>query len=415
MPDILTTTRALSDVAASGGELWLVLWQSLKDVWLWGSVSGEEPGALFGKPAPTATDQMHRARLKAPELKEALNVFHLVRTAGTLASGPQVAKACQDVSGWAEGHSLVELAAYFAEAAAVADPENPSRANNAARFCRKAALAVRASMWYERAYTLAIRARTRREMVWALLGHGDLNMDLGHYDRARRRFEKVAHFAMWSGRPRIAAEAHHSLIGLCALAGDIAQADEHAQLADYYYSRSNPLVLWFVLDFAILMVKSSRYETAMIVVRSLPSLFSQPELQMLAWSTVARAAAGIGQVETHRKAEQNVLGLCLYEEYAAAALINLAEGARMLRDATRAATFARLALDIAKRRMEDGIARTASDLIDQIERNEPVPPWVPAREDITVLAHRLAARVDEWKARSSRVQRDYAGRDDSPA
>ena len=394
----------------------MVLWQSLRDVWMWAGVPPEQRGDLFGPPPDADRDLSLRACGEAPELARALETFRVMREAAHVVEGHRVAEACRQVCRWAEAGSMIELAAYFAEGAAVADPENPARANEAARLCRRAALDKRAVVWYERAFQLAVRAGSRRESVWALLGYGSLLYGLGHYDRAKPIFEKVAKRAHRTGRRRTAAEAHHDLILLCLDLGNFSHAEEHARLAESLYPLQSRRIPYLVHDCAVLFIRENYHTSALSLLRKLPSHFTaRPAEATLVWSTVARAAAGAAQVELYREAERRTLELAgMYDEHGAAALVSLAEGARSLGDDVQAKHFSDLAVGIAKRRRDGGQARRARDLSKRIERKEPVPREAPAPEEIGALARRLAARLRMWKGRDSQVPPDPPAEESPP-
>ncbi|MEW5926056.1 MAG: hypothetical protein AB1941_01080 [Gemmatimonadota bacterium] len=181
----MSTTRSLNEVAAAGGDLWVVLWQALGDVWLWSDAPHDQSGELFGPSTPDARIRALRARREAPQLTESLGTFHLLRSAPQVLDALQVANACTRVARWAEEESLIEVAAYFGEGAAVVDPEDPARANEAARLCRLATLTRRSVAWYDRGFQLSVRAQNRKEVINALLGYGSLLHALGLHTRAR--------------------------------------------------------------------------------------------------------------------------------------------------------------------------------------------------------------------------------------
>ncbi|HYW05484.1 MAG TPA: hypothetical protein VE913_00935, partial [Longimicrobium sp.] len=93
---------------------------------------------------------------QAPELSGALGLLALVPRAPELVDGKQIAEACHTVYEWADLRGMVRTGRLFAEMAAHADPEDPARANYAARMCRRAALFPRAADWYQRGLGLAV-------------------------------------------------------------------------------------------------------------------------------------------------------------------------------------------------------------------------------------------------------------------
>ncbi len=151
----------------------LVLWRALVDVRLWASAPAERRN-LFHAPNAEVQERFALARAESPELAPALGTFALLLQAPEVLDAGQVADACAFVHKWADARGLVLTGLLFAEAAAQAEPANPSRANLAARNNRRALKFDRASAWHLRAYKLAVRAKDEHEKVWALMGYGSM-------------------------------------------------------------------------------------------------------------------------------------------------------------------------------------------------------------------------------------------------
>ncbi|HEX7240678.1 MAG TPA: hypothetical protein VF263_10450 [Longimicrobiaceae bacterium] len=403
-------------MAAAGGELWLVLWQALRDVWLWAEVDVETRRELFNAPSEGLYGRTLRARGEAPELGEVLGTFHLLRWTPDAVEGRHVAMACQHVQEWAEARSMLELAAAFAEAAAVADPDDPERAHLAARTTRRAAWERRAALWYERTFRLAVRADHRDAAVGALIGYGMLLYGLGLFEQARPFIEQGARRAARTGRRRKAAEAHHDLILLSLDIEDFATAIEHARRAEKLYPLHHPRLPGLVHDFAVVLVRQHHHTLAYSLLAKLPSCF-RPAEAAIVWSTAARAAAGSGRPERFEEAERNSLDLVAHhQEHGAGAMVNLAEGARALREWGKATRYATEAISIARMRSDAGQQHLAEIVLGKVENHEPALVDTPVSEEKAAFARRLMARLQRWKdsGQESGFEKG-ADEDDSPA
>ncbi len=211
-PPVLGWAREVEALEAAGTELGVVLWRVLRRVRAWAETVQEERAGLFEIDKREARERLGQGCVHAPELVEALGVFAQLIRAPERMEARQLADACHEVHAWAEERSLVKVAMLFAEAAAVAEPDDPGRANQAGLMCRRGGFDDRAASWYHRASGLAVRHKARQEIIRAQLGYGNLMKDLGDYDEARKYFERAAQRAISTGRERQAAEAHHDLL-----------------------------------------------------------------------------------------------------------------------------------------------------------------------------------------------------------
>ena len=192
----------------------LVLWRALLDARLWGETSAEQRRSLYRAPTTDVRDRFALACEEIPALAPAFGTFALMIQSPGLATSAQVAAACVLVHQWADQAGLRTTALLFAEAAAHAEPENPARANLAARSARRALMYDRAGTWHLRAYKLAVRSRDRTEIVWALMGYGAMMKATDRNAEARRFLQRATRRAMAFGRRREAAVAHHELMGI---------------------------------------------------------------------------------------------------------------------------------------------------------------------------------------------------------
>jgi tetratricopeptide (TPR) repeat protein len=393
-PPPLDRLSVLEQVESTAG---LVLWRALVDVRLW-AAAPEERRTLFHPPSAAVQERFALARAEAPELAPALGTFALLLQAPELLDAAQVADACAFVQEWADTRGLRLTALLFAEAAADADPDNPARANLAARNARRALEFDRAGTWHLRAYKLAVRARDEREKVWALLGYGSTMKAIGQYADARRFFHKGARRAKGTGRRKESALAHHNLAVIAVEACKYRLAEMHASAALSLYPHDHPQIPALGHDFAFALLRQHHYSSALYLLERVVPLIQRPDEKALALSSLAWAAAGAGRVQRLAEAERLAVELVgIFTDYAAAVFLHLAEGWRACRDWERADRYAEAAGVAAERRQEPHLAREAADLREMIHQRQgardDTPPTPRTRGVLRDLCNRLRA----WK------------------
>lgn len=384
-----------------GPELAVVLWRVLRRVRDWADTSPEERADLFRIDRGEARERLWAAGREIPELVEAFGTFALLIRAPHRVEPWLLSDACHQVHEWAEARSRVRTAMLFAEAAATADPESPERANDAGRMCRRAARDDRASSWYHRAFGLGVRHKARQETIRAQLGYGNLMKDLGEHEEARRYFEKAATRAIYTGRKRQAAEAYHDLLAIAAEAGPHWAGERYARKALDLYPRHHPRLPTLVHDWAFLLVRQHYYTPAVALLEMAVQRAHTPELKLLFESTLAWAAAGAQRRQQFEKAEHAVAQLLgLNEEFTPAALLHLAEGARLLGLWDQAHRYARQAAESARMRREAALEEESLGLLDKIANQEAGPMEVDPtdRDRLNRLRIRFEARLRMWDA-----------------
>lgn len=400
-PDQVSALAEVKDPLA------ISLWRALRSVRLWANTAPEDRAGLFNEPNLGSLEVFAYASTHAPQLLEAFGTFAFLRRAPEQISRAQVAEACRHVYGWAEGHSLMDTAVHFAEAAAAVDPEDPSLANAAAYICRRASYNARASTWYKRGYRLASRMRkadprrSRKEKIRSLLGYGALMRALGHHKKAKAAFLNAARAAKNRGMRRQAAEAQHELLTYAAEVGSILEGQWYASAALELYPLNSPDLPALAHDWAYLLVRYQYYSHALRPLDAALSLISRPGIQALVWSTLAWAAAGARKEHRFREAEQKALSLsAVYDEFAGTVLDHLAEGARIIGEWDKAERYAAEALEIARSRFDGGVEQDALRLLDAIAIREPPPPAVELEysERVARFNRRLLAKLAKWKA-----------------
>lgn len=382
------------------GALGLTLWRALRAVWTWVDTPPERRGGLSQEPTREVRERLAYAVAEAPELASPLGTFILLTRSAEIVDRTQLGEACRAVYEWAENRALVETAVHFAEAAARVSDE-PELTNAAGRMCRRGALNDRSAAWFARAFRLAVRERDRGETLRALLGYGALLKDLGRHDEARTMFERAARRAARTGRLRQAAEAHHDLLAIAAEVGAFSDAERHVRLAVKLYPVHHPRFPYLVHDFAFVLIRQRFYSIALSLLEDLLRVTWRPSEELLLRRPIAWAAAGSTRVAFHDRAEHEVLQLIgMHDEYACAAYIHLAEGARHLARWERAERYAAAASEAAQRRKDIALEEEARNLLAVIGAREPAPrEKQPQSADRTrMLTRWLANRLRRWRA-----------------
>lgn len=360
-------------------------------------------------------ERISQACVRAPRIIEALGTFTALLQAPHRMDRRRLSEACHHVHEWADARGMLSLALLFAEAAAAVEPDDPAPANFAARMCRRVVLEERAGSWYQRAYGLAARSRNRKEAIYALLGYGALLKDLGRHEEARRIYDQAARAAKRTRRLREAAEAQHDLLCIAAEVGDYREAERRARLALGMYPKSHARLPFLLHDFAFVLIRHQYYSAALVLLGELTAVIDLPGDQVLLFGTLGRAAGGAQNHGRFEEAWQAVERLTeTHVEFAAAALVNLAEGARSFGEWDRADQYAALALEAARRRRDSLLEKDAADLLQRIAARVPGPSEEPAPhpERLQALVQRFTAKLRNWKAPS----RDRLGaNNDAPA
>jgi tetratricopeptide (TPR) repeat protein len=399
-PPPLNWLRELTALEAAGDELGIAFWRVLRKVHDWAQTPAEYRAGLFEIDKRAAQKRLGDVCSQAPSLVEAFGTFARLIRPPEQVEARQVAEACHQAREWAEEQSMLEAAMLFAEAAALAEPEVPGHANTAGRLCRRAAYDERSTTWYHRGFGLAVRTRERTETIRALLGYGGLMYHLGRHTDARRYYERAVRVAVHTGRHRQAAEAKHDMVLIAAEAGTYQEGERHARQALQYYPVHHPRIPYLVHDVAFLFIRNRLYSFALPLLRSVRQQISLPGEQALVLSSLARAAAGAGQISLFREAADEVLSLVeSFGEHAAAALWNVAEGAWSCADWERAERLAQKAVEIARTRKESEPERGASALLVRVAIRELSQPEAepPLGNRIEQLSRGCLAKLNRWK------------------
>lgn len=373
----------------------LVLWRALVDVRLWASASAER-STLFHPPNAEVRERLALARDEVPALAPAIGTFGMILQAPEVLDAVQVADACALVHQWADERGSFVTALLFAEASACVDAEDPARANLAARSARRAMMYDRAGSWHLRAYKLAVRTRNEAEKVWALIGYGAMMKTAGRYAEARRFFHRAARRAKASGRRKEAGMAHHDLMSIAVELGHFQLAEMHTVTALSMYPHDHPRIPALAHDFAFALLRRGHHSAALSLLELVVPLIHRPEEQAIVLSSLAWAAAGAGRTTRHEEAERAAVELVgVFDQYAAAAFLHLAEGWRARGEREHAARYAEAARRTGERRHEPQYVREARDLAAAL--HDRGGGDTPPSERTRAVLRTLAATLKTWK------------------
>lgn len=365
---------------------------ALRDLAAWVDAPPEGRASRAGPRSAERTRALARAGTEFPPLAEALETISAARAAPGSVGPEALAAAGRRIYAWADERGLPEVAVLFAEAAARVDPESPALASDAGRAARHAAMPDRSEVWYERAAGLASRRDDRRELIRALLGRGALLRELGRYAEAKRLFERAAGLAASTRRHRQAGETHHELLIIAAETGTYAEAERHMRAALRHYPIHHPYFPVLVHDWSFLLIRNDLYEQALPLLEAVTLHVRRPGLQMLTWGSLARAAAGANRRARFDEASDRVSQLIQRShEYAAAALANVAEGARFFGEWGMCEELAERALQIARSRQEIDVEQGAAAILKNVCARVPPPQQAetPAINNIDAITRRI--------------------------
>jgi tetratricopeptide (TPR) repeat protein len=372
-----------------------VLWQLYSDVLLWVHL---EPGVRAECFRPGA-EQTHLAWVTDLErmptaLARAIQKLRYVSVAPEMVEAAALAQTVEQVAQWAAGEGYTGTAFNFSELASHLLPDDPDFAFQAGRAARKRAEYNKAEQWFRRTLGLARRALHRPAYIDALLGWGNMEVQRGHFERARELFLKAWRAAKKAKIKELGAAAQHNLLALSAQQYRYDEAHTHALLAVQLYRPKDAGFVYAVHDVAQLWSWQGHYSLALGVFSAVGALLHTPVEQLQVSANIGRAAGGVGNSELFFEAWDKVAGLVRSGgEYVPAAYVNLAEGAFSLGALAQARELAMEGVRQAEIRKEDSERDRAHALLERMRAGEAATPDRPAIEQLHVLAAELVRKL----------------------
>jgi tetratricopeptide (TPR) repeat protein len=269
------------------------LWTALRDVTLWASTPDERRPALF-TPAAEARRRPEPGEPLDPALEVPLATLATVVSHAAQASAPVVSLACLDVSKWARAQGAMGTAVSFAQAAALASPDDAQPALAVGRLALQWGRPARAETWLRRAVGLARRARDWESYGSACVSLGEIHLASERLDGAAKYWWLAARVARRQQLRYVRAEAMHGLMRVSMATGDLQTAEPYARAAQRAYGRAHARMPDLRHDMTHLMVRRGEFERVMPLLRRQLGEVNAPGMRMAALALQAHAAAELG-------------------------------------------------------------------------------------------------------------------------
>ncbi|HEU0300888.1 MAG TPA: hypothetical protein VFR37_15610 [Longimicrobium sp.] len=373
-----------------GGELGAFLFQRVRDVLLWADVAPEARSRLF------QTSQPLRIPSGANEIKAELHVLSDLVASPAGATSERTAAACAGIYHWALDRVFYATAAEFASAAAHAQPSDPMFAIYAGRAERARAAYDLGALWFQRAISIARLGGKLAAYTVALLSWANQEIGRGNRARGRALLHRAWRYAKRHNLRHLGAEARHDLLALCIDVEDWEEAEIHAEAAANLYGPRARNIFALAHDWALIWLHRGYFSHALPVMEAALPFLTLPSARVLALSSIARAAAVLGQTERFRSASDTVLGLAaVATENAPIALVHVAQAHYTAGDIERARTLAARAREMARGRQDVTAEHFATELLARIrsaappEGEKPLPPDSPIPANAQMLLQRV--------------------------
>lgn len=381
-------------------ELGVLLWQSLRDVDLWSLERPEGRAALFtpGSLRRRSERIEHEVPMDHPA-RPLLEAVTRLLEAPDRVSEQEVSQVCEDISRWASDTGLPRTALAFAQRAALAAPDEAGPAYLVGLVSRRLADYRRAESWFRRTLALSRLNRDWRYYGLAHLGLANLHMQRGDAPRARIRLLRALRasrrYGLWSVRSMVL----HDLFCITATGEHADHAEMYARAAFRSYGRRHPRLPVLAHDVARYWMSRGHHARAYETFRAVLPHLTRASDRLLAWSNLAQAAGGSGDVEAFDDAWSRVWRMVdsgTDLERVAEALINVAIGAAALGQWVRQEMAAAYALQVSKRRSEAQQRLKAEELLESARRagkgrRDPDPP--PALPEFSEASDQLAEQL----------------------
>jgi tetratricopeptide (TPR) repeat protein len=359
----------LDEVAGKDGVL---LWEAMRSVLLWIEVRPASRKRLFLPGARTV-----RAEHLDAAAPEAVLANPLRGLAGVLAdpdavAPADVAKACREISDWADRSGRISTALAFMQTAALADPDSAEAAYLTGRLARLAAENVRAECWFWEAVARSHRSGDPASRALSFIGLGNLHRQTGKLAAARRYQARALFVARRHGLDQIAGMASHDLFVLADERDHSREAEKHAMNALRWYGMGHRRLPSLAHDLAVFWMDRGDFARALPVLRAVQPHIQGARENLLTLGSIARAAGAVGDRATFDGVWDEMRPVLSDAEagpegtaaLSGSVLLALAQGAERLGEWERAEQAAGRALEVATRRGEMEVAIRAEAVRD---------------------------------------------------
>ena len=384
-----------------GGELGVVLWQSVRNVLLWASTPPARRGGLFAGPAAAAReDELGRMQVD-PELVAPLSVMVRLLENPSGMDVPRVVNACRRVAFWAEQRGSLATALEWAQAAAISAPHSAVLAYAVGRLARRRAEYDRAESWYARAIVQARRTSDWRTYTLSYSGLGNLHTQKGNFPVAKRAQVRGLRAALRHDLTDLQGIAYHDLFVTNIETGGGSDATSLAGRAFRAYPQGHPFVPRLAFDVAYHWILEGYFSEAQRVAQALRPYFEGAAERALVLSLVTRSAGGAGDRAAFEEARRELMGLLQSgcgRDAEARALLGISYGAASLEEWHLAETSALQAVEAAGERREGRIALAAEAALEFARRRAEPPRSVKPAASHTTLADEFVQALRERPA-----------------
>lgn len=382
------------------GPLGVPLWSALRDFMLWVQAPAGERGALFGPGAGEARRAMLPAVQNEPELWTPLLALAQMTDAPERADHARLVHAVRSVARWAERKGTPATRLAFTTAAALALPDQPAAALEAARQARDLARPAQAETWFRCAIRLA-RGRDWESYAWGFIGLGVLYIRAGNLPAARAVISRALRAArkrrMWA----VAGSAYHHLFVISSDAGRMEEAYHYARAALHAYGERHPRLPALAHDLACYWADLGQFSRAVPVFEAALRLLTDPAERVIAAGNVVRASAGAGDRNRYERARAEVMALVenpAYDTASPEALLLVAHGDTSFGEWARAEAAALRAADSAEGRGEGRIRMRAEAQLDAARAARVLGPFAAKQPESDALAVQAEALAVELRA-----------------
>jgi tetratricopeptide (TPR) repeat protein len=327
------------------GDVGLLLWNSLRDVTLWSSVEPDRREGLFTtEGANKRLGQLQGAGVD-PTLEVSLTTLAAVVGSPGTASPEIVTLVCMEISRWAQGNGAFGTALAFAQAAALASPEEAAPAYTVGSLALRWGRHARAETWLRRSIGLARRGKDWQSYAQAYVDMGVLYARRDMHGTARRYYTQAMRAGRRHGLLAVRGAALHGLFLLAMEAGELDDGERYARAAMRAYGRGHPRLAELLHDVAYLWVTRESFGRAIPMLQKLLVARTGPGERALTLAILARAAAGTGERRLYEEAWSNAWSLINRpgaREDHTRTLLELARAAARLKDWIRMEQATRL-------------------------------------------------------------------------
>jgi tetratricopeptide (TPR) repeat protein len=297
--EVLEATQILDEWP---GDVGLVLWQTLRDVTLWASVPADLRTGLFSSQAAQHRLQLLLASGVEPGLDFSLTSLAALVGNPDEARPEMVSLVCIQISHSAEARGAFATALSFAQAAALATPEEPEPAFAVGSLALRWGRLARAETWLRRCIGLSRRARDWSTYSQSYVQLGALYASGGNPAGAKRYYVMSVRAARRHGLMPLRGAGLHGLLGLALEAGELDDAERLARAAMRAYGRGHPRLPELTHDIAYLWVSRGQHHRAIPMLQRLVTSRVEPGPRAFTLSLLARAAAGAGDKRVYEEA-----------------------------------------------------------------------------------------------------------------